>query len=179
MGMRKRAGHTGVLPAAGLLSLTVLGQDGEVLDRREGYNIITVSGYTLLAQALVWSGLQDQAADLGLTTPTYMTPLYGAVGNGSGTPALTDSTLFAELSREPVGGGAASPATTTVASQSVWSFYFPNPPTTWSVSEAGLFGNATSAANTGTMIDHWAFSPAVSVPTTSTLLLQVGLQFGP
>lgn len=175
----KPAAHSGLLPAAGLLSLTVFDQDGALLDRREGYNVVTVSGYTLLAQALVWSGVQDQAATLGLTTPTFLTPLYGAVGNGSGTPTLTDGSLFAELARESVGGGAASPATSSIAAQAVFSFYFPNPSTSWSVTEAGLFGNATSAANSGTLVDHWQFSPAISVPTTATLLLQVGLQFGP
>lgn len=179
MGLNRRARHGAKLPAAGLLSLTVFGEDGQILDEREGYNIVTVNGYTLLAQALVWSGVQDQAAALGMTTATYMTPLYGAVGNGSGTPALTDAALYAELAREPVGGGAASPATSSVASEAVWLFYFPNPATAWSVTEAGLFGNATSTANTGTMIDHWAFSSPIAVPTNATLLLQVGLQFGP
>lgn len=175
----KRAAHTSTLPSAGRLAAIVLGPDGEQIDRRDGYNIITVAGYTLLAQALVWSGLQDQAGNLGLTTPTYATPLYGAVGNGAGTPALTDTTLFAEIGRQTVGGGAASPATSSIPSEAVWLFYFPSPTTTWTVTEAGIFGNATAAANTGTMLDHIAFSPAISVPTTATLLLQVGLQLGP
>lgn len=171
--------HAALLPAAGRLSASVFDADGQLLDRREGYNVITVTGYTLLAEALVWSGLQDQAQDLGITSPTYMTPLYGAVGSGSGTPALTDTALFSELGREPVGGGAASPATSSIPSEAVWLFYFPSPATPWTVTEAGIFGNATSTVNTGSMIDHWAFSPSITVPTTGTLLLQVGLQLGP
>jgi len=29
------------------------------------------------------------------------------------------------------------------------------------------------------MLDHWAFSPLVTVPTTDSLILQLSLQFGP
>lgn len=167
-----------VLPSAGRLSVTVLRPDGTARDRRVGTNVITVGGYTLLAQALVWSGIQDQAANLGITSPTFMTPLYGAVGSGVGTPERTDTQLFSELGRQTVGGGAASPATPTIPSEAVWLFYFPSPATTWTVTEAAIFGNATSAANSGTMVNHWAFSPSISVPTSDTLLLQVGLELG-
>lgn len=168
-----------VLPAAGRLSATVLRPDGTVRDRRDGTNVITISGYTLLAQALVWSGIQDQAANLGITNSTFLTPLYGAVGSGAGTPLMTDARLFSELGRQTVGGGAASPATSSIPSEAVWLFYFPSPATTWTVTEAAIFGNATSAVNSGTMVNHWAFSPSISVPTSDTLLLQVGLELGP
>jgi hypothetical protein len=163
----------------GRLSLTVVKPDGTVRDYREGDNVITVNGYTVMAAALVWAGLQDQATELGLTTATYMTPLWGAVGSGSGTPTLTDTALFSELGRETVGAGASSPATTTIPSEATWLFYFPPPATTWTVTEAGIFANASSASGSGTMVDHWAFSPTVTVPTTDTLILQVGLQLGP
>ena len=76
---------------------------------------------------------------------------------------------------------AASPTVhpTRVAAAATWMFYFPQPPSTWTVTEAGVFANSTSAAGSGTMVDHWAFSPNVTVPTTDTLLLQVSLGFGP
>lgn len=174
---RKRA--TEVPEIHGRLALTVLTPEGEVRDYREGDNVITVNGYTVLAASLVWSGLQDQATNLGLTTATFLTPLWGAVGSGSGTPTLTDTALFSELGRETVGAGASSPATTTIPSEATWLFYFPNPPTPWTVTEAGIFANGSSASGAGTMVDHWAFSPIVSVPTSDTLILQVGLQLGP
>jgi hypothetical protein len=66
-----------------------------------------------------------------------------------------------------------------VAAQATWLFYFPNPATTWSVTEAGVFAGATSAAGSGAMMDHWAFSPTVTVPTTDSLILQLSLTFGP
>lgn len=163
----------------GRLSLTVLCPDGSVRDYREGDNLICTTGFTVLAAALVWAGIQDQASALGVTTPTYLTPLFGAVGSSGVAPAKSDTQLGAELGRQAVGAGAASPATPSIAAQATWLFYFPQPASTWTVTEAGLFANATSAANSGTMIDHWAFSPSVSVSTSDTLLLQVSLGAGP
>lgn len=149
--------------------------EGVVRDRREGDNVVCTTGLTALVGALVWSGIQDQAANLGVTSPTYLTPLYGAVGDGSGTVAKADTQLFAELSRVTVGAGASSPATSSISAQATWLFYFPSPVTAWSVTEAGVFANAASAVNSGSLVDHWAFSPAVPVPTTDQLLLQVSL----
>lgn len=163
----------------GHLKVQVLDAAGDVVDERAGDNVITTAGYTALAAALAWSGVQDQAANLGLTSPTYLTPLFGAVGSGAGVPAKSDLALFAELGRQTVGGPAASPATPSVAAEAAWLFYFPNPSVTWTVSEAGLFAQATSATNSGILVDHWAFSPAVSVPTTNSLILQVSLALGP
>lgn len=163
----------------GRLTLTVVDPWGNVRDERVGDNVICTTGYTAIAAALVWSGIQDQAANLGVTSPTYLTPLYGAVGNGAGTPAKADTQLFTELGRQVVGAGASTPATGSIASQATWLFYFGQPATTWTLTEAAVFANATSAVNTGTMLDHWAFSPNVTVPTTDTLILQVSLGFGP
>jgi hypothetical protein len=163
----------------GRLSLAVIRPDGTIRDQRSGGNVMCTNGFTVLAAALVWSGMQDQAASLGVTSPTYLTPLYGAVGSGGGTPLKSDTALFAELGRQAVGAGASSPATPSIAAEATWLFYFPQPGTTWTVTEAGLFANATSAAGSGTMVDHWAFSVPVSVPVTDTLLCQVSLQLGP
>lgn len=157
----------------------VLGKNGEVRDHRAGDNIMCTTGYSALAAALVWSGVQDQAVNLGLTSPTYLTPLYGAVGSGTGTVQKSDTALFAELGRQTVGAGASSPASSSIAAYATWLFYFTSPATTWTVAEAGVFANATPVANSGSMIDHWGFSPAVSVPTTDSLLLEVSLLLGP
>jgi hypothetical protein len=167
------------LSLEGHLKLTVLRPDGSVREERTGKNVITTAGFGVLAGALVWAGIQDQAANLGVTSPTTLTPLYGAVGDGAGTPAETDTALFSEISRQTVGAGASSPATSSIAAQATFLFYFPSPTVTWTVTEAGAFANATSDSGSGTMIDHWAFSPAVSVPTSDTVLLQVSLLLGP
>ena len=175
--MRLDAGEG--LRIRGRLSLTVIRPGGSVRDYREGDNVVCTTGFTVLAAALVWAGIQDQAASLGVTSATYLTPLYGAVGSGAGTPAKSDTALFSELGRQTVGAGAASPATPSIAASATWLFYFPSPASTWTVTEAGLFANASSTAGSGTMVDHWAFSPSVSVSTSDTLLLQVSLGAGP
>ena len=167
------------IPLRGRLSATVIRPDGTIRDHREGWNVVCTAGYTALAAALVWSGIQDQAANLGVTSPTFLTPLWGALGSGSGTPANSDTALFSELGRQTVGAGASSPATPSVAAESTWLFYFPQPPATWSITEAGAFANGTSAAGSGTLLDHWAFSPTITCPTTDTVLLQVSLLAGP
>lgn len=163
----------------GHLKLTVRNECGRVVDEREGDNVICTTGFTAIAAALVWSGLQDQATNLGITTSTYLTPLYGALGSGAGTPVKSDTQLFSELGRTTVSGGGSTPATSTIAGLSSWLFFFSNPPTNWTVTEAGIFAGATSTANSGSMVDHWSFSPSVSVLTTNTTILQVSLEFGP
>jgi hypothetical protein len=167
------------IPLRGRLSLSVIRPDGTVRDRREGSNVVCTTGYTALAAALVWSGIQDQAPALGVTSPTYLTPLWGAVGSGSGTPAKSDTALFAELGRQTVGAGASSPATPSVTAGATWLFYFPQPAVTWTVTEAGAFAGGTSASGSGAMLDHWAFSPVITVPVTDSLILEVSLEFGP
>lgn len=156
----------------GRLSVTTLRPDGTVRDRREGDNITCTAGLTALAAALAWSGIQDQAANLGVTSPTYLTPLYGAIGTGNGTVAASDAALFSEYQRMTVGAGASTPATVSLNAQTTWQFYFPSPASSITITEAGLFSGATSTLGSGTMLDHWAFSPAITFPNTDTLLLQ-------
>jgi hypothetical protein len=156
----------------GRLGLIVVRPDGTVRERQDADNVICTTGLTALAAALVWSGIEDQAAALGVTTPTYLTPLYGAVGDGAGTPAASDSALFNELSRQPVGSGGYAPASSGIPSSVTWQFYFPSPSSTWTLTEAGLFTAATADSGSGSMLDHLAFTPSLTVPTTDTLILQ-------
>lgn len=160
----------------GVLSLTVVRPDGTVRDRRVGNNVMCTNGLSALVAALVWSGIEDQAGSLGVTSPTYLTPLWGAVGSGTGTVSPSDTLLFSELGRQIVGAGAASPATPSVPAEITWLFYFPSPAATWTVTEAGVFANGSASdatvADAGTLLDHWAFSPSISVPPTDTLILQ-------
>lgn len=146
--------------------------DDVINDQRSGKNTMCIAGLTALVGAVAWSGIQDQAANLGVTAPTYLTPLYGAVGSGVGVPSNNDTQLFSELGRETVGAGASSPATTTINAQTTWLFYFPSPATTWTVTEAGVFVNATATTNSGLMLDHFAFGSSITVPNTNTLILQ-------
>lgn len=163
----------------GRLSVTTLGPSGEVTGYREGDNITCTAGLTAIAASLVWSGLQDQAANLGVTSPTYLTPLWGAIGTGTGTVAASDTALFTEYARVTVGAGASTPATSTINAQTIWQFYFPSPTTTQTITEAGVFANASSSAGSGTLVDHWLFGTPISLPATDTLLLQVAFNIAP
>lgn len=148
--------------------------DEQVHDRREGDNVMCTAGVTALAGALMWAGIQDQAANLGVTTPTYLTPLWGAYGTGTApvTVSASDTALAVEGSRTTVGAGASVPATSSLPAQLTWLFYFPQPSSTITITEAGVFVNATGATGAGILLDHWAFSPTLPVPTTDTVLLQ-------
>lgn len=163
----------------GHLALIVLDADGNEVDRREGDNVICVTGYTAMAAALVWSGIEDQANNLGITAPTYLAPIYGAIGNGAGVVNHTDTQLFAELERTTVGAGGSTPASSTVSALATFAFFYTNPVSTLTITEAGVFTNATATANSGAMLDHWAFSPTISVPPTNSFVLQVSLFMGP
>lgn len=180
MGIELAPGRA-LLGIHGRLSLTVVRPDGTIRDHREGDNVMCTAGLTAIASALVWSGVQDQAAALGLTSPSYLTPLWGAVGSGAGSVAASDTALFTELGRQTVGAGASGPATASIPASVTWLFYFPQPPTTWVVTEAGVFANGSSVAGSpataGVLLDHWAVSPSVTVPATDTLILQSSFSF--
>lgn len=148
---------------------------GAVRDSCEGDNVTCVNGLTAFAAALAWSGIQDQAANLGVTSATYLTPLYGAVGSGAGTAASTDTALFAELGRQTVGAGAYSPATISVNAITTWLFYFPPPSVTWTVTEAGVFAGASATAGSGTLLDHYVLGTPVTVTSPDTGILQVAI----
>lgn len=135
----------------------------------------TTAGLSAIASALVWSGMQDQAASLGVTSPTFLTPLYGAIGGGTGTPLASDTVLFSEIARSTVGAGASTPATSGINAICAWLFFFPPPPTVWNVTEAGVFAQATSASGSGTLVDHYALAAPVTASSPDSILLQVSL----
>lgn len=197
MGHRNLGGHhmglTGTLGIHGRLSLTAVDSqwfdthrtdtalmqrppDKAIRDRREGDNLMCTAGLTALAGALVYSGIQDVAPALGVTTGTYLTPLWGAVGSGTGTVAASDTLLWSELGRQQVGAGASAPATGSLPALFTWLFYFPSPASVWTVTEAALFANGSSnpadVTTAGVMLDHWAVTPPLTVPTTDSLILQ-------
>jgi hypothetical protein len=160
----------------GRLSLIVVDPDGNEIDRRDGDNVMCTAGLTAIANAMVWSGIQDQAANLGLTNPTYLTPLWGAIGSSTTAATAADTLLGAELARVTVGAGSSTPATPTIPAQTIWTFYFPTPATSYTVGEAGVFANGSSVAvnpaTAGTLLDHWVFTPTVAVSNPNTLILQ-------
>ena len=157
------------------ITVSVIAPDGSVRASCTGPNVTCTSGLTAFAAALVWSGIEDQAANLGVTSPAYLAPLYGALGSGTGTAQAADTALFSELGRQTVGAGAASPATSSIAALCTWLFYFPPPPSPWTITEAGVFAGANAAAGSGTMLDHYMLATPVPVSSPDTALLQVSL----
>lgn len=143
--------------------------------RCEGDNITCTAGLSAIASALVWSGIEDQASNLGVTTPNFLAPLYGAVGSGTGTVAASDTALFTELSRTTVGAGASTPATTGISAICAWLFFFPPPVSQWNVTEAGVFAQATSAAGSGVLLDHYLLSTPVTAISPDTVIMQLAL----
>lgn len=170
----------GLLAINGRLSLTVVDPDGNVVDKREGDNTMCTAGLTAIVNALVWSGVQDQAAALGIPSATYLTPLYGAIGSGTTPATAADTLLTAELARVTVGAGSSTPATPTIPAQVIWTFYFPTPATNYTVGEAGVFANGSNngatVATAGTLIDHWVFTPTITVSNPNTMILQATFQ---
>jgi len=148
---------------------------GVVRARDSGDNVTTTAGLSAFAAALVWSGIQDQAAALGVTTPQYLTPLYGALGSGSGTAQASDTALFFEIGRTTVGAGAASPATSSINALCDFLFFFGPPPTAWTVTEAGAFAGATSSSGSGTLLDHYVLASPVTVTSPDSAILQIAL----
>jgi hypothetical protein len=149
--------------------------DEVVHGRDSGDNVTCTAGLSAFASALVWSGVQDQAPALGYTTPVFLTPLFGAVGNGTGTASASDTALINEIARTTVGAGAASPATSSIAALADFLFFFPPPVSSWTVTEAGAFGLATSTSGSGTLLDHYMLASPVTVVSPDSALLQVAL----
>ena len=220
---------------------------GLLVCERDVSNVMCTAGLNYLAQAALWSAVEDQNAAMGSPfTATYLAPIFGAVGSsaastftlaaavaggtnytsvsaatsqnlpagsyitlgygtnsvqtvevptaqvgttvntasftatatfpsGSAVGVVTpgDTALGNELGRQVVvgGGSSSSPATWTVT------FFYGTTPTPWTVTEAGLFVNATTAAASGLLLDH-AIVPATTKGTGQTLTAQFTFSMG-
>lgn len=169
-------GLTDVLPVTGVLTASVFDPDGSLVDTVTAPNVMCTVGLTAIASALVYAGIADQAASLGVTSATILGPLWGAVGNGSGTPAAADVTLFSELGRGYASAGAYVPASPSAGAQVTWVCFFGTSSADWTITEAGVFAQASSAVNTGVLLDH--ASLAVTKLAAQTAALQLMLTIG-
>ena len=115
------------------------------------------------------AGLNQVAAWLNNEAPA-LTPVYGAVGTGSGTIRSTDTTLFSEFAR--ITGGVSSRSTSIVT----YEFFFTTSMANGTLSEAGVFLAATSSAGSGQLLSHAAISEVKTSGETLTLefVLTVG-----
>ena len=149
--------------------LTLIRRRGDtVTNIVEADNVICSAGLSILATAIAWTGIQDQATNLGLPVAgNYMTPLYGAIGNGAGAPSASDTQLFTEVSRQITSGGSG------LSTAVIFQFFFPALQTATVVTEAGVFCIGTSVVNTGFMLDHALVSD--TIPAQETCTLQITL----
>lgn len=137
-------------------------------------NIATLAGLNDLAAAVGWAGAQDQAALIG-AQPAFLTPLYGAVGTGSGTPAITDTQLYDELARSTVSAVASSPLENGAAV--IFQFQFPVNSLPYTITEVGLFTLASVEVNSGDLLDHALVDPAFTWTNGETMTLAASLGF--
>lgn len=164
----------------GRFRIEVFNPDGEMVDFREANNIMCVAGYSVLAAAVGWSCALDQNSNLGvLLSPTYCAPVYGAVGSGTNiTVTSADTALATELGRSVVYSSTSSStppgppyANTTLG------FFLGTSGSNWTISEAGVFLQATSTAGSGSLLNHAVISPSVSKLSSQTATLSVQFQF--
>ncbi len=66
-------------------------RDGQLTGEQVAENIVCLNGLSDLAAAVAWAAAQDQGAQIGAVS-NFLTPVYGAVGNGTSPPyAITGS----------------------------------------------------------------------------------------
>lgn len=159
----------------------------EPVETREAHNILCNNGLNVLLNALVWSSVNDQAANMGSVLPyTDMTALYGALGTGtvsngtsSNPPAQTDSTLITEYERGVVIASGTTNAFSTFNPSLSWLFLLPASGISTTITEAGVFVNATSAINDGSpLLDHAIISPSVVQGVSQLVTLLVTITIG-
>lgn len=152
-------------------------------EKRTGYweadNTICVAGLSDMAAAIAYLGVEDIASSID-ATPAVVTPIYGAIGVGDVTtvpPALTDTQLVSEVSRQTAATAASAPALGSNPGQVIWQFQFPinNSGADFTLTEAGVFMLATSATNSGDMLDHAVFTPAATWVAGQSLILSIQL----
>lgn len=122
------------LKASGSLRVVVTGKDGSIKEEHDLKNLVVTVGKNFVASRMVG------------TASAIMSHM--AIGAGTSSAVIGDTTLGSELGRVALSGGAATSAVVT------YSATFPAGTGTGAVTEAGIF-NAGSA---GTMLCRTVFS---------------------
>ena len=150
-------------------------------ETRVSHNILCDNGLTLLTSAIAWSCGEDQNANMGAPMPSagiYAAPIYGAIGTGTGTPAGHDATLFTENSRGVVTGAGYAAAYYPSPALFSWLFLFPIPTTALTISECGVFFQATATPASGQLFNHALISPTITQSTTQIFTLNISIAIG-
>ena len=155
--------------------LEVADADQEV----EADNTMCVNGLTQMIQALLWSSIADQNANMGSPyDATFMYPIYGAIGTSATSPLSTDVNLTVEEARTICASAGTTNASSGGNPQIVWAFLFGAPGGNQTIAEAGVFLCATATPNNGFLLDHALISPTVSQTTSQLLTLTVDITIG-
>ena len=120
-------------------------------------NVVCLTGKALIAAWLNGEGAMP-------------TPLYGAVGTGSGTPGTGDSALFAELQRVALASSTRGSNVVTL------DFFFSTGQANGTLTECGLFLAASAAANSGSLLSHALISEVKT--STETLTVEFTITVG-
>src|ERR1700747_2130540 len=113
-----------------------------------------------------------------------LTPIYGAIGTGNTTPTDSDTQLTAEVTPSENGravvyaGATGAAAGGGIDATVTWSFFYPIPSSNIVIAECGIFVNATSTTNSGTLLDHALISPTVTQTTSQTCTLALTISLG-
>lgn len=141
-------------------------------------NTLCNAGLNALVQAIMWDGIVDQNSNMGTPFSYFdLTPMYGAIGNAvSPTPAQTDTQLTAEIAtygRAVVVAAGVTSGFSTFNPSVTWQFLLPVNPAGASITECGIFANASSAANSGSLLNHAAVSITQSVSQLVSLVVTI------
>ena len=122
-----------LLKMVGELTITVFDEEGKVKDQRDLKNLVVSAGKTFIASRMVG------------TSQAIMSHM--AIGTGTTTPAVAQTTLTTEAGRVTLASSSAS------SNQVTYTATFPAGTGTGAITEAGIF-NAVSA---GTMLCRTTF----------------------
>jgi hypothetical protein len=149
------------LSVEGNVKVSVYDTSGHLVDQTANRNVITTAGINEIVQAVMWAGIEDQASNLGYTTPFFLTPLYGAVGTGLGSSTFilgetitsgdTYDAIVSTTSQSFATGGATltlGAGTSTYQTITVPSAYSTSSPP-FSIPVDSFQANATYAADSG------------------------------
>lgn len=163
---------------------TTYDADGNKVNEGRGDNTMCAVGLTTLAQVINYFGVLDQNSNMGNPFVYQdLTPIYGAIGTGATTPTDSDTQLTSEVAapngRNIVYAGGTSPASGGGTDATwTWNFFFGIPSGSIVIAECGVFVNATSTINSGTLLDHSLITPAVTQTTAETATLSITFSIG-
>jgi hypothetical protein len=121
--------------ATGHLSVVLRDENGDIKDERSIPNLVVTVGKNWIASRMKTTGIPNEMSHM-------------AIGSGTATPVVGDSTMGTELGRVALTSSVVTSATIEYIAT------FPAGSGTGAVTEAGIFNNSSA----GTMLCHTAFS---------------------